>query len=127
LYLLRAECKARLNDLSGAVQDVETLRKNRMPSTDAAVSSSIAGNQVNLIKFILEERIREFANEGYRWFDMRRLSVDTNAQIAATVKNTHTSYDNSDAPTTYTLRAERLTLQFPQAYITLNPGMENNP
>lgn len=126
LYLLRAECKARLNDLSGAIQDVEMLRKNRMPVADATVPSNIAGNQVALIKFILEERIREFANEGYRWFDMRRLSVDPNAEIAATVKKVHISYDNSNAATTYNLRPERLTLQFPIAYINANPGMENN-
>jgi tetratricopeptide (TPR) repeat protein len=126
LYLLRAECKARLNDLTGAIEDVETLRKNRMPVGDATVPSNIAGNQVALIKFILEERIREFANEGYRWFDMRRLSVDPNAEIAATVKTTHISYDDSNVATTYNLRPERLTLRFPIAYINANPGMENN-
>lgn len=126
LYLLRAECKARLNDLSGAIQDLEFLRKNRMPSADAAVASSIAGNQTTLIKFILEERIREFANEGYRWFDMRRISVDPNAQIATTLKMTHTSYDDSNTSTVYTLRPERLTLRFPQTYMNANPGMQNN-
>ncbi|MCD0466073.1 RagB/SusD family nutrient uptake outer membrane protein [Flavobacterium sp. ENC] len=126
LYLLRAECKARLNDLSGAIDDVEMLRNNRMPVADAAVPSNIAGNQTALIKFILEERIREFANEGYRWFDMRRLSVDANTELAATVKKTHTAFDNSNVPTTYNLRPERLTLQFPQRYMNANPGMQNN-
>ena len=126
LYLLRAECKARLNDLSGAIDDVEMLRNNRMPVADAAVPSNIAGNQTALIKFILEERIREFANEGYRWFDMRRLSVDTNTELAATVKKMHTAFDNSNVPITYNLRPERLTLQFPQRYMNDNPGMQNN-
>ncbi|KUJ60385.1 hypothetical protein AR687_18250 [Flavobacteriaceae bacterium CRH] len=126
LYLLRSECKARLNDLSGAVTDVETLRKNRMPVAVASVPSNIAGDQVSLIKFILEERIREFANEGYRWFDMRRISVDSNAAIAATLKTTHTVYDDSNVATVYTLRPERLTLRFPQTYMNANPGMQNN-
>lgn len=126
LYLLRAECKARLNDLSGAIADVETLRKNRMPIADAKVPTNIAGNQVALIKFILEERIREFANEGYRWFDMRRISVDPNTQIAATLKTSHIVYDDSNVPTVYTLRPERLTLRFPQTYMNANPGMQNN-
>jgi hypothetical protein len=127
LYLLSAECKARLNDLSGAVADVERLRKKRMPLADAIVPSAIATNQIDLIKFVLEERIREFAGQGYRWFDMRRLSVDPNPALAATVIITHTSYDSSNAPTIYTLRPERLVLRFPQSYINSNPGMVNNP
>lgn len=131
MYLLRAECKARLNDLSGAVADVEYLRKKRMPVADAAVPASIASDQTDLIKFILEERIREFATEGYRWFDMRRLSVDSNAELAATVLYTHESYDYVEGETvvseTFTLRPERLTLRIPESYLMENPNMENNP
>jgi hypothetical protein len=127
LYLLRAECKARLNDLTGAKNDVEVLRKCRMPLADAGVPLVIATDQTALIKFILDERIREFAAEGYRWFDMRRLSVDPNANLSGTVKNTHTLYDASGTTTVYTLSSARLILRFPQSYIDSNSGMENNP
>ena len=124
LYLLNAEVKARTNDLAGAVADVETLRKNRMPSADAKVPSPTAGNQAALIKFIIDERTREFAMEGYRWFDMRRLSVDP---LFTGVTYTHTLYSAS-RNTTYTLKQpERLTLQLPLFYINANPGMANNP
>ncbi|MBF4464980.1 RagB/SusD family nutrient uptake outer membrane protein [Flavobacterium sp. LC2016-12] len=126
LYLLRAECKARLNDLAGAVTDVETLRKNRMPLADMAVPSDAAGSQQPLVKFILEERIREFAVQGYRWFDMRRLSVDP--VYKQTINFTHTLYDaDGSVSETYPLSEDRLVLKFPQKVINQNPGMENNP
>jgi hypothetical protein len=124
LYLLLAEVRARTNDLAGAVADVETLRKHRMPEADAAVPPAIAADQTALIKFIIDERIREFAMEGYRWFDMRRLSVDP---IFTGMAFTHTLYSAS-GNTTYTLRQpERLVLQIPLLYINTNPGMINNP
>ncbi len=72
LYLLRAETKARLDDLAGARTDLEALRAKRMPIADAPIPDAVATNKTELIRFILEERIREFAVTGYRWFDMRR-------------------------------------------------------
>ncbi|MBC9909157.1 RagB/SusD family nutrient uptake outer membrane protein [Chitinophaga varians] len=125
LYLLRAECKARLSDLPGAVADVETLRQHRMPAADAAVPATIAGDQVALIKFIIEERIREFAMEGYRWFDMRRLSVDP---LFAGIIFTHTLYNKDGSTVSYTLRQpDRLVMQLPYSYLQYNPDMTNNP
>lgn len=76
LYLFRAEVKARANDIAGAVADLETLRKNRMPVADAPVPAAAQASSLALLKFVMEERIREFAVTGYRWYDMRRLSVD---------------------------------------------------
>ncbi|WP_212005195.1 RagB/SusD family nutrient uptake outer membrane protein [Chitinophaga sp. HK235] len=125
LYLLRAECKARLNDLPGAIADVETLRAHRMPAADAPVPATVAGDQVALIKFIIEERIREFAMEGYRWFDMRRLSVDP---LFAGITFTHTLYKKDGSTMSYTLRqSDRLVLQLPYLFMQYNPGMPNNP
>jgi starch-binding outer membrane protein, SusD/RagB family len=134
LYLLRAETKARLNDLAGAKQDVETLRKNRIKATDAngnpnpviEVPSAIASDRKALVKFILDERIREFAAQGYRWLDMRRLSVDP--EFSSTVGTTHRLYSASGAvQSTFTLKPERLVLRFPLIVIERTPGMENNP
>lgn len=124
LYLLRAECKARTNDLTGAKDDVETLRKNRLPANSWNVPSVIVGQKVPLIKFIIEERIREFAVSGYRWFDMRRLSVDPLFEGAT---YTHTLHSETGSTTTFTLKPERFVLRFPQKIINDNPGMQNNP
>lgn len=125
LYLLLAEAKARTNDLGGAVQDVETLRRNRMPVSDAPVPAAIAGNQTALIKFIIDERIREFAIEGYRWFDMRRLSVDP---LFAGITFTHTMYNAGGTTTVYNMKLpNRLTVKLPRNIMDSNPGMQNNP
>ncbi|MBS1565659.1 MAG: RagB/SusD family nutrient uptake outer membrane protein, partial [Bacteroidetes bacterium] len=125
LYLLRAECKARMNDLAAAKKDVEALRSKRMPLTDAAVPSGIASDKDQLTHFILQERIREFALQGFRWFDMRRLSVDP--VFKTTVRYTHILYNSSGPATTYTLQPARFVLRFPQKIIDQNPGMQNNP
>ena len=125
LYLLRAECKARLEDFSGAVADVETLRKKRMPVANANVPVGLASQKLPLLKFIMEERIREFAVQGFRWFDMRRLSVDP--LFAGTTYN-HYVYTGAGAVTkTFTLKPERLVMQLPKKLIDQNPGMQNNP
>jgi len=125
LYLLRAECKARLNDLPGAKTDLETLRKNRMPLANSNVPVAIAGQQLPLLKFIFDERIREFALMGYRWFDMRRQSVDP---LFSNSTVTHTLYSATGGVTsTFTLKPERLVLRLPQKLMDENPGMQNNP
>ena len=115
LYLMIAECKARANDLVGAKADLETLRKTRMPLAEATV---IATTQDAIVKAVLDERKREFAGTGFRWFDMRRLWNDT-------------KYNNVDAThpldgATYTLKAERLVMRIPPAILRLNPGMPDN-
>lgn len=125
LYLLQAECKARLNDLPGAKAAVEALREKRMPPADAPVDAAIAGDQSALVNFILEERIREFAGQGSRWFDMRRLSVDPD--YSNTVGTVHNVYTGGAVSNSFTLTPQRLVLQFPQKIMDQNPALENNP
>lgn len=121
-FLLRAECKARTNDLTGAREDLETLRKKRMPAGDAVVNIA---DRNELIRFIIDERQREFALTGYRWFDIRRLSVDP---LFAGKTYTHVIYDINGIPLeTYTLTPDRMTLRFPLKLMAQNPSMPNNP
>lgn len=124
LYLLRAECKCRTNDLAGAKADVEALRVKRMPAADAIVPAATANDKMLLLQFILNERIREYAVEGYRWFDMRRLSVDP---LFAATTYTHTLYSATGSTTVFQLKPERLVLRFPQKLIDQNPNIVNNP
>lgn len=128
LYLLRAEAKARLNDLAGAKADVETLRQSRMPIADATVPTASMATQKTLLQFVFDERLREFASEGYRWLDMRRLSVDP---LFAGATYTHTLYNdkvpNSTNVTTFTLNPIRLTLKLSPFIMNSNPQLTNNP
>jgi hypothetical protein len=66
-YLIRAEAKARLNDLTGAAADLNVIR-NR-----AGLASIIATNQQVLMDAIIHERQTELFSEwGNRWFDLKR-------------------------------------------------------
>jgi hypothetical protein len=124
LYLLRAECACRLGDLAAAKADVELLRSKRMSAADAPVPDGIAAEKINLLNFILDERTREFAVMGYRWFDMRRLSVDP---LFSSNTYSHTLYSADGTPTVYTLRPERFVLRFPQKIMEQSPGLVDNP
>lgn len=121
VYLLRAECKARTNDVGGAKTDLETLRKNRMSAMEATVNIT---DPTAMVKYIIEERTREFALQGYRWFDMRRLSVDP---IFAGTVYTHSYVKTTGEVTTLTLRPERFVLRFSEKVMAANPDMSNNP
>ncbi|RQO75773.1 RagB/SusD family nutrient uptake outer membrane protein [Pedobacter sp. KBW06] len=125
VYMLLAECRAKLNDLPGAVAILEAFRKHRMPVIDSTVPSPISTNRSALLRFIFDERIREYAEEGYRWFDMRRQSVDPD--FAGQVF-THRVYAVDGATETFTLdQPNRLVLRIPQPIIDANSGMPNNP
>lgn len=126
LYLLRAEVKARLNDLPGAVADLEYFRKRRMPVAAATVPPAAAAAKLPLLQFIMEERIREFAMWGYRWFDMRRLSVDP---LFTTPVYKHDVYaETGEIKESFTLDApKRFVLRIPPKILAENPGMPDNP
>lgn len=125
LILMRAEVKAQLNDLTGARADVQRLRENRMPFAESAVPATLS-SQTDLIKFIIDERQREYAGEGQRWLDMRRLSVDP---IFEDQVSRHFIYaaDGETVNRTITLRPVRLTLRIPQTILEYNPEMRDNP
>ncbi len=125
LYLLRAEVKARMEDITGAKADVEFLRQNRMPAADVAVPASAMTGKMPMLQFVLEERMREFAMQGYRWFDMRRLSVDPLFTITAPQ---HRVYSATGVITeTYTLRPERFVFKFAPKVLGENPNLQDNP
>jgi len=124
VYLLIAECKARANDLAGAVTVLQQLRRNRLPQADVAVPPATASDQNRLLQFVMDERMREFAGLGFRWFDMRRLSVDP----AFTMPNyTHRLYAEDGTVTEYQLKPERMVLKIPKRILLANPGMQDNP
>lgn len=129
IYLLKAECESRIGDLSNAVNDLVAFRKTRMQNdviNAANIPANIASDQVALTKFILEERIREFATGGERWWDMRRLSVDDTYK--STVGMVHQMYDASgNVIKSYPLKPERFTFRFPQYIMNANPSLQQNP
>lgn len=66
IYLIRAEARAHLNDLQGALEDLNAVR-NR-----AGLASLQSNSQEEILLSIENERRLEFALEPHRWFDLVR-------------------------------------------------------
>lgn len=74
VYLIRAECRARAGDVQAALQDVNTLLKNRYKA-GTFQPYSVASIQ-DALQLILEERKKELVFRGLRWTDLRRLNKE---------------------------------------------------
>jgi tetratricopeptide (TPR) repeat protein len=66
LYLIRAEARAELNELTDAISDVDAIR------TRAGLGGTTAVSQADILLAVENERRIEFAFEPHRWFDLVR-------------------------------------------------------
>lgn len=74
VYLIRAECAVRTNKFNQALNDLNTLLKNRIdPDFFVAISET---NPEKLLATVLRERRKELVFRGRRWSDLRRLNQD---------------------------------------------------
>ncbi len=101
-YLIRAEARVHLDDLSGATDDINTIRNRAgMPDTDAVSESDI-------LQAISNERRLEFFTEfGHRWFDLKRTGQA--GTVLSTVKPNWKSTD--------------VLFPVPEAELLLNPNL----
>src|SRR5690606_20078664 len=66
-YLIRAEARARQNNVMGAQQDINAIRARAgLPDTSAASSEEL------LEEILKERRFELFTEQGHRWFDIKR-------------------------------------------------------
>lgn len=100
-YLIRAEARAHLEDLTGAVTDLDAVR------TRAGLDASTATSQDDILLAIENERRLEFAFEPHRWYDLVR------TDRAATVLGL--------------TDANRYLLPIPLAELNADPALEQNP
>lgn len=70
VFLIAAEAKAQLNDINGAYEAL-----NYTASRDASFAETQLTTKEQFIDFIANERIREFFQEGHRWYDLRRMDL----------------------------------------------------
>lgn len=122
VYLTRAECKARANDLTGALNDVNALRVNRIdPSVYKAFSPADFSNDAEkVLRFVLEERRRELAFTGSRHIDLKRLNKDP--RFRKTIKHTAEGKEYTLEPNS----PDYLRQIWPAASV-LNPDWTLNP
>lgn len=70
-YLIRAEARARQNDLDGAISDLDMIRERAGLIPVEEIDPGIG--QEELLELILEERKKELFTEwGHRWLDLKR-------------------------------------------------------
>lgn len=82
MLLIRAECKARKNDINGALQDLNSLRVNRIkPAQYQQLTAATADAALHLA---LEERRKELIFRNIRWYDLQRLNKDPKLAITLT-------------------------------------------
>lgn len=118
MYLNKAECLARKNQVEAAMDVLNTLLKKRWKST-VAYSLITASNQSDALNKILAERRKELVfRGGLRWIDLRRLNQEQ--AFAVTLKRELNGQFYTIAP-----NSVRYTLPIPDQEIRLT-GIEQN-
>ncbi|MBO9632450.1 MAG: RagB/SusD family nutrient uptake outer membrane protein, partial [Chitinophagaceae bacterium] len=114
--LNRAEAYAKLNKLTEAMNDLNALRRYRIPNyADEHIT-----DKDQLIEAIRVERRKEFCFELFRWFDLRRYGMPSISHVY--------KHDPGAADVTYVLKQNdpMYTLPFPNILIIRNPELEQN-
>lgn len=111
LYLIVAEAALHLDNRAVALEALHTLAQHRLSESAALEQqNSLESRSVTeLMAFLQEERTRELAVEGLRWYDLKRWG--------------RPRIEHVFAGETYTLQAEdpRYTIRYPRE------ALENNP
>lgn len=120
MKLIAAEAKARNGNLAGAAQDVKELRDARFGSNQPTPSYA---NLTQALSDILEERRLEFAFEGQRYLDLKRIGPDINTGI----NRNETDCASFSAPCSLGINDYRFTLPIPQGELNGNNAIQQNP
>ncbi|TPD65763.1 RagB/SusD family nutrient uptake outer membrane protein [Flavobacterium microcysteis] len=120
LKLILAECKARNNDLLGAATDVQQLRAQRLTGANPVPTYA---NLNAALTDILNERRKEFAFEGHRYLDLKRIGNEINVGISRLADDAF----SFSAPTSLPASDYRFTLPIPRSEISANPTIAQNP
>lgn len=120
MLLIMAEAEADANQLTNVAALIKQLREARLGATQP---TPVYANQTEAFGAILDERRLEFALEGHRWVDIKRLGARGNRTLdrepldCAAVNATCTM-SNTDA---------RFTMPIPLREIDINQSLEQNP
>jgi len=117
IYLIRAECNARLGNTVAALQDLNTLLITRWKTGTFVPFTAADANDA--LRKVLVERKKELCFRGIRWSDLRRLNMDPQFAITLTRKVNNQTY-------TLPPNDQRYVLPIPDYVIQLS-GIQQNP
>lgn len=118
MMLIKAECLARANNASAAMEVINTLRKARFKASE--YYDLTATDATDALDKVLAERRRELMGTGgFRWADLKRLNKES--RYAKTISHKFLT-------DTYTIAPGGNRYQFPFApiYFILAPDLEQN-
>jgi len=118
VMLNKAECLTRVGDYNEAINILNTIREKRF-ETGKYVALAASDRDDAILK-VKEERRRELAFRGLRWFDLKRYNTNDNANI--TLKRTVKGKDYILAP-----NSPRWVFPIAKKYIIKNPEIKQNP
>jgi hypothetical protein len=117
IFLIRAECSARLNLEKEALKDITTLLQKRWKNN--AYSPPSLSSATEVLELVLQERRKELVFRGLRWTDLRRLNkINPTITLTRLVNGKTLSLPPGD---------KRYVLPIPPDVIAFNPGMPQNP
>jgi hypothetical protein len=113
MYFIKSEALLKLNKLTEAKEILLKVLKNRYtPDGYTSVQSAVSSmDSTALMNFILDERFREFALEGHRWFDLRRANQK---KISHTISGKEYILQQNDP---------RYTIEYPMSAKKNNPNL----
>jgi tetratricopeptide (TPR) repeat protein len=112
-YLTAAEAACQLGDLSGAISNYLTpLWQKRLNASALTAEQTLVSTMTKdeLLQEIIDERARELAFEGHRWYDLRR--------------TTQPALTRTWTGQTYMLTPNKYTMRFPTEAVEANPEIE---
>jgi len=121
MYLIKAECLARKNDVTNGALFLNKLLRHRFKSGYFTEKTYIDNSQ--LLEDVFKERRKELVFRGLRWYDLRRLNRQSNYAIKL-IKNVQFPNENK----IYVLEPndKRYTFLIPIEAIDIG-GYEQNP
>jgi len=94
-YLIRAEARAHLNNLEGAIADIDHIRQRAGLPLIKNVNPGILQEEL-LTKILLERRHELFTEWGHRWFDLKRTAkIDQVMKVVVPLKSNGLQWDTN--------------------------------